>query len=123
MYAIEPPDSAGKKNLETETIDTRIYRLAEVKDHKIKKVEYILKQAAVDCALNKNGNVFDFEGKQIEMISSSGRKIKLNMGDINGSRECDYRDCNYRCVWEPNVSVKYKINIDSFIFLQGYANN
>ena len=114
MYAIEPPDSAGKKNLETETIDTRIYRLAEVKDHKIKKVEYILKQAAVDCALNKNGNVFDFEGKQIEMISSSGRKIKLNMGDINGSRECDYRDCNYRCVWEPNVSVKYKINIDTY---------
>ncbi len=32
-----------KKNIETETIDTRIYRLAEVKDRKIKKVEYILK--------------------------------------------------------------------------------
>ena len=114
MYAIEPPDSAGKKNIETETIDTRIYRLAEVKDRKIKTVEYILKQAAVDCALNKNGNVFNFDGKQIEIISSSGRKIKLNMGDINGSRECDYRDCNYRCVWEPNVQVKYKINIDTY---------
>jgi hypothetical protein len=114
MYAIEPPDSAGKKNIETETIDTRIYRLAEVKDRKIKKVEYILKQAAVDCALNKNGNIFDFEGKQVEMVSSSGRKIKMNIGDINGSRECDYRDCNYRCVWEPNVNVKYKINIDTY---------
>jgi hypothetical protein len=114
MYAIEPPDSAGKKNIETETIDTRIYRLAEVKDRKIKKVEYILKQAAVDCALNKNGNVFDFEGKQVEMVSSSGRKIKISVGDINGSRECNYRDCNYRCVWEPNVNVKYKINIDTY---------
>jgi len=114
LYAIEPPDSAGKKNIETETIDTRIYRLAEVKDRKIKKVEYILKQAAVDCALNKNGNVFDFDGKQIEMVSSSGRKIKLSIGDVNGSRECDYRDCNYRCVWEPDVSVKYKINIDTY---------
>jgi len=114
MYAVEPPDSAGKKNLETETIDTRIYRLAEVKDRKIKKVEYILKQAAVDCALNKNGNVFDFDGKQVEMVSSSGRKIKLSMGDVNGSRECDYRDCNYRCVWEPDVRVKYKINIDTY---------
>lgn len=114
MYAIEPPDSAGKKNIETETIDTRIYRLAEVKDRKIKTVEYILKQAAVDCALNKNGNVFDFAGKQLEMVSSSGRKIKLSMGDVNGSRECDYRDCNYRCVWEPDVRVKYKINIDTY---------
>ena len=114
MYAVEPPDSAGKKNIETETIDTRIYRLAEVKDRKIKKVEYILKQAAVDCALNKNGNIFDFDGKQVEMVSSSGRKIKMSMGDVNGSRECDYRDCNYRCVWEPNVNVKYKINIDTY---------
>jgi len=114
MYAIEPPDSAGKKNIETETIDTRIYRLAEVKDRKIKMVEYILKQAAVDCALNKNGNIFDFDGKQVEMVSSSGRKIKLSMGDVNGSRECDYRDCNYRCVWEPDVRVKYKINIDTY---------
>jgi hypothetical protein len=114
MYAVEPPDSAGKKNIETETIDTRIYRLAEVKDRKIKKVEYILKQAAVDCALNKNGNVFDFAGKQLEMVSSIGRKIKLSMGDVDGSRECDYRDCNYRCVWEPNVKVKYKINIDTY---------
>jgi len=114
MYAVEPPDSAGKKNIETETIDTRIYRLAEVKDRKIKKVEYILKQAAVDCALNKNGNVFDFDGKQVEMISSSGRKIKMSMGDVNGSRECDYRDCNYRCIWEPDVRVKYKINIDTY---------
>jgi hypothetical protein len=114
LYAVEPPDSAGKKNIETETIDTRIYRLAEVKDRKIKKVEYILKQAAVDCALNKNGNIFDFDGKQVEMVSSSGRKIKLSMGDVNGSRECDYRDCNYKCVWEPNVKVKYKINIDTY---------
>lgn len=114
MYAVEPPDSAGKKNIETETIDTRIYRLAEVKDRKIKKVEYILKQAAVDCALNKNGNIFDFDGKQVEMVSSSGRKIKMSIGDINGSRECDYRDCNYRCVWEPNVNVQYKINIDTY---------
>ena len=114
MYAIEPPDNAGKKNIETETIDTRIYRLAEIKDRKIKKVEYILKQAAVDCALNKYGNIFDFGGKHVDMISSLGRKIKLNLGDINGSRECDYRDCNYKCIWEPDKKVSYKINIDTY---------
>lgn len=114
MYAAEPPSTAPKKEKETETIDTRIYRLAEVKDRKIKKVEYILKQSAVDCALNKNGNVFDFEGKTVEMLSSSGRKVRISLGDINGSRECDYRDCNYNCVWEPDKKKQYKINIDTY---------
>ena len=114
LYAIEPPTDATKKEKETETIDTRIYRLAEIKDRKIKKVEYILKQAAVDCALNKNGNIFDFEGKTVEMISSSGRKVRISLGDINGSRECDYRNCDYKCVWEPDKKKVYKINIDTY---------
>ena len=113
-YAAAPPESESKRIKETETVDTRIYRLAEIKDRKIKKVEYILKQAAVDCALNKNGNVFDFEGKTVEMVSSSGRKVKLSLGDINGSRECDYRNCNYECVWEPVKKKEYKINIDTY---------
>jgi len=114
MYAVEPPQSATKRERETETIDTRIYRLAEVKDRKIKRVEYILKQAAVDCALNKNGNVFDFEGKTVEMVSSSGRRVRISLGDINGSRECDYMDCNYKCVWEPDKKKQYKVNIDTY---------
>jgi len=114
LYAVEPPTNSSKREKETETIDTRIYRIAEVKDRKIKKVEYILKQAAVDCALNKEGNVFDFGGKSVEQISSLGRKVRINLGDINGSRECDYEDCYYKCVWEPDKKKVYKINIDTY---------
>ena len=114
LYAVEPPNRASKKDKETETIDTRIYRIAEIKDRKIKEVEYVLKQAAVDCALNKQGNVFDFGGKSVEMISSLGRRVRLSLGDVNGSRECDYRDCYYKCVWEPESKKVYKINIDTY---------
>jgi len=48
------------------------------------------------------------------MVSSTGRRIKASLGDINGTRECDYKDCNYRCVWEPDPKKKYKINIDTY---------
>jgi len=114
LYAVEPPEKANKKEKETETIDTRVYRIAEVKDRKIKKVAYVLKQAAVDCALNKEGNVFDFGGKSVEMVSSLGRRVRIGLGDINGSRECDYEDCYYKCVWEPDLKKVYKINIDTY---------
>ena len=114
LYAVEPPVKASKKEKETETIDTRVYRIAEVKDRKMKKVEYVLKRAAVDCALNKEGNVFDFGGKSVEMVSSLGRKVRIGLGDINGSRECDYEDCYYKCVWEPDAKKVYKINIDTY---------
>jgi len=114
LYAVEPPKKVNKREMDTETIDTRIYRIAEIKDIKIKKVEYILKQAAVDCALNKEGNVFDFGGKSVEMITSMGRKVRISLGDINGSRECDYENCYYKCVWEPDQKKVYKINIDTY---------
>jgi len=114
LYAVEPPDNAPKEERETETIDTRIYRIAEIKDVKIKKVAYLLKQAAVDCALNKNGNVFDFEGQTVEMLSSSRRRVRISLGDKNGSRECDYRDCYYQCVWEPDKKKDYVINTDTY---------
>ena len=114
LYAVVPPKKASKKEQETETIDTRIYRIAEIKDRKIREISYLLKQSAVDCALNKNGNVFDFGGKSVEMISSLGRRVRIRLEDNNGSRECDYKDCNYKCVWEPDRKKMYKVNIDTY---------
>jgi len=114
LYAVEPPEGSKKLLMETETIDTRIYRMAEMKDRKIKAVSYVLKQAAVDCALNKNGNIFDFEGKTVEMVSSTGRRIRISLGDKNGSRECDYRECYYQCVWEPDPKKRKMINTDTY---------
>ena len=43
-HTTTPPESATIKEKETETIDSRFYRKAEVKDIKIKDVEYLEKE-------------------------------------------------------------------------------
>jgi len=60
------------------SIDFEMYKLSEDKDYPIKQIERLLKESAVDCALN----------------------VKRNMRpdlDAQGSRECDYGNCIYAC--------------------------
>lgn len=59
------------------SIDVEMYRVSEAKDVVIKDVEYALKTVAFDCALTKNRNVV--------------------RGAVDGSRECDYKRCDYVC--------------------------
>ena len=63
-----------------ETSDEKIYRRIERKDILVKKVERILKESAVDCQINKNINHY---------ITDIGK---------DGTRECDYTDCDYKCL-------------------------
>lgn len=55
-----------------------MYRLSEDKDYPIKQVERLLKEAAVDCALNV------------------ARNMRPDI-DKDNSRECDYQKCIYQC--------------------------
>jgi len=55
-----------------------MYRLSEDKDYPIKQVERLMKEAAVDCALNV------------------ARNMRPDM-DKDNSRECDYQECIYQC--------------------------
>ena len=60
------------------SIDLQMYELCEAKDVSIKNVERLIKEAAFDCALFHKRNAAYSEG-------------------INGSRECDYQNCEYKC--------------------------
>jgi hypothetical protein len=62
------------------SIDEHMYQVSEDKDVKIKQIEHLIKQVAVDCSLNKERN----------QLST----------DIPNSRECDYGDCDYTCYAE-----------------------
>jgi len=55
-----------------------MYKLSEDKDIKIKAVERVMKESAVDCLNNR------------------ARNIRLDV-DTNGSRACDYEKCDYEC--------------------------
>ena len=57
-------------------VDLEMYQKVEEKDIEIKKIEYVLKKNAWDCAFNKTRNV---EGRE------------------DYSRECDYKPCDYQC--------------------------
>ena len=65
-----------------ETLDLQIYRKAEIKSRQMGKVEYILKKNAVDCNLNREGNIFE--------------------NDVDYSKKCNYEKCNYTC--SPDLS-------------------
>lgn len=106
--------AATKEDSQTESIDERGYRLSEIKDVKIKKVERILKETSIDCLLNKNANIFN-DKIELNIITSSGNKRKIYINDEPYSRSCDYlKDCNYKCTWEPKDISKIKINTDTY---------
>ena len=112
QYAALPYKKAGKKQKNNETIDEKKYRFSEEKDRRIKDVEHVLKRVAVDCNLFKNVNIFN-KNLYINIITSTNRKIKLNLIDKPYSRACDYKkDCNYSCIWKVNKD--FKINKDTY---------
>lgn len=113
MYASTSPTIADKKTKETETIDLNYYRNAEKKDIMIKKVESVLKRAAVDCALNRDGNAI-YRSDTVDMINSIGDKIKYTFGDKPNTASCNYEtDCSVKCEWMPPKDG-VKINKDTY---------
>jgi len=79
LYAAVKSDKPMNDN---ETVDLEIYRKAELKSTQMAEIEYLLKTSAVDCYLNIHGNKF---GKPV---------------DIDGSKKCNYRECDYKCEYK-----------------------
>jgi superfamily II DNA or RNA helicase len=84
-------------------IDEIKYILSEDKDKSIKKVERLLKTIAIDCSLNRPRNIL--KGK-------------------DGSRECDYDVCDYKCegtseglTGSDNTTNTYSKNIREIKFV------
>lgn len=79
------------KGLSTEE---ELYRKAELKYKLIKKVERVLKTNAVDCPLNKSGNVFPEE--TVKYKGCGGK-------DNPCPAVCDYMNCEFKCE-DPNLN-------------------
>ena len=103
-YCAIPPNN-NKREDKIETIDEYMYRLTEDKDKKIKKVEYLLKEIAVDCLFQKENNIRNIQ-RNIKLENSRGQIINYVYGDKPYSRECNYmKNCDYKCEWEPTKIV------------------
>ena len=67
---------------DSDSIDYRIYHMAEYKDRAIRRTLRMMKQCAVTCAIHYPRNV--------------------RSDDVDGSAVCDYDKCKYECVDIPN---------------------
>ncbi len=72
---------AAISNEERESIDLRLYRISMEKQNKIKKVESIMKNVAIDCVLNKPLNTLSNENIDVDfpIETSQGHKIVYNV--------------------------------------------
>lgn len=64
-------------DMDVPSLDLEMYQLCECKDKSIKAVERLIKESAVDCAIFYERN--------------------RAHGKVDGSRECDYQTCDYKC--------------------------
>lgn len=80
-YAIVLPD--GKPSSEES-----LYSKCEQKHLLVKKVERIIKEEAIDCALNMSGNMFREEIDEFKDCAKDGKQCPAT---------CDYMRCDYKC--------------------------
>jgi len=104
LYAVTYPDNMK------ETLDIKMYRKSEEKTKNVFEVQRELKKLAVDCHLNKEGNVYlDKKWRdEIDVIDLFGNKRKITLEDKKNSKICDYMEiCDYKC-----YSDKKYVDID-----------
>lgn len=82
-------------------IDYKKYNITQNKDYYIKQIERILKELAVDCLLN--------------------RHINIKQGQDN-SRECDYKNCDYKCAGTDSSTATSKLNKTTYFTKFGKKN-
>jgi hypothetical protein len=80
------------------SIDIQLYVQSEEKSYKIKKIERIMKQCALDCQIHYSRNTRLYINQYGEIQSP----------DKDYSSECDYNKCLYRCYDDPPKSVNEK---------------
>ena len=77
------------------SIDLEMYKISEIKDINIKQIERIIKESAFDCPLNYERN-------------------RNRNPNLNGQRDCDYMDCEYKCDFEPINLTENDIDSSSY---------
>jgi len=79
-----------------ETIDLYMYRMAETKQLRISRIERVLKESALDCPLNVAALRYR-PGPPVRMVDARGRRVDVQRGDQDFTRQCDYERCDFKC--------------------------
>ena len=106
-----------------ESVDLYKYRLSQEKAYLIGDITKLIKEEAIDCMLNFNGNNIiqeQYKTTKVQMITSHNKKINITLNDSEYSKFCDYKKkCEYKCNGEMKSLTKNNIklinNIDKLI--------
>ena len=90
-YCVKLDDKDGKMSTEED-----LYKKAELKYVLIKKMERAMKEVAIDCALNRDGNIFPEEIDMFDKCIDPSTNDK-NSKKISCPAICDFTSCNYKC--------------------------
>lgn len=113
-YCSVPPEKLKVEEAMRETIDEHKYRISEDKDKKIKAVEMIIKEVAVDCMFQRENNIRNIN-RTIKLENSRGKIINYVTGDKPFTRECNYlKSCKYKCDWEPKDVKDVSLNKSTY---------
>jgi superfamily II DNA or RNA helicase len=102
-YTVALPD---KSKLSTEE---ELYQKAELKYLVIKQIERAMKEVAIDCPLNYNGNVSNDEVKAYENCVEPGTSGNAPTCPV----QCDFTKCNFMC-GDKSLNLKYYDRTTSF---------
>ncbi len=106
-------------NITTEAADMYVYRLAEMKMDHIKQVERVMKEVAVDCALNISQTNFT-KSKLLTNPANQNIQITLSTGEtirhIPGDEETEMYQCKAPggIPFKVDEKVEYTSYMDSF---------
>lgn len=81
-------------NNSTLSSEEELYKKAELKYLLIKKVERALKEIAVDCPLNRPGNIYP---EELEQYKNCVPPEIAKEGDTVCAPLCDFMNCDYKC--------------------------
>lgn len=100
-----------------ESIDLKIYRMAETKQVQITQVQKLLKETAIDCNLNREALIYYPQklNMKVDITTSQGTLIKdYVIGDKPGSYVCDYGTCDVVCRPDLTTLNTSDVNVSTF---------
>lgn len=103
-YAVSLENKSNTSKYELSTEEDLYYK-AEQKYVLVKKIERGMKEVAIDCALNQQGNMFKEEiDYYSNCVKPNNKLLDITIPDKNNKKEpnvcpskCDFTDCGYMC--------------------------
>ena len=122
LYCVTEPKTALRS--QRETLDMKLYRVAEEKIGKIGRVMEAIKSASIDCHLNREGNLFTGSkwNTPIKMIDSRGNSREVIVEDKKYSNVCNYsKTCEIKCY--PHHKKIQEENIDMTTYRKEFSED